>query len=103
MLLKHITFVIAACSLMVSSLTMATVSADNAPEKSRICAACHGSAGISTKPHIPNLAGQKKDYLINEIKDYRKGDREDPLMSPIAKGLSDSDIEELATYFSNLD
>ena len=107
MLSRHIIYIFAGCSLLVSSLTMGAVSADDAdkapPMKSRLCAACHGSDGISINPDIPNLAGQKKNYLVREINDYRKGDREDPMMSPIAKGLTDSDVEELAEFFSKLD
>jgi len=96
-------YLFAVSSLMVSSLTMATVAADNMPEKSGLCAGCHGANGISNNPRIPNLAGQKRDYLIREINDYRKGERIDPMMSNVAKGLSDNEIEELAEYFSHMD
>jgi len=103
MISKYMIYLFAGCSLLMSSLTMATVAADNAPEKSRLCAGCHGTNGISTNPRIPNLAGQKRDYLIREINDYRKGERVDPMMSNVAKGLSDDEIEELAEYFSHMD
>jgi cytochrome c553 len=106
----HIMYIIAGCSLLVSSLTMGAVAADDAKEKlsvpplkSRLCAGCHGADGISISPNIPNLAGQKKNYIVAEINDYRSGRREDPMMSKVAKGLTDRDVEELATYFSNLD
>lgn len=67
-----------------------------------VCFACHGENGISPSPLWPNLAGQKEMYLVNTLKSYRDGARNDVLMSPISKPLSDKDIEELAKYFSNL-
>ena len=103
MFFKHIVLVISSCSLLVSSLTMAAVAAEDTPEKSRLCAGCHGTTGISIKPEIPNLAGQKKDYMVTEIHDFREGKRKDPMMSNVARILSDEDIEELATFFSHQD
>jgi cytochrome c553 len=41
-------------------------------------------------------------YLIKALKAYRDGKREDPMMSSFASGLSDEDIENLATYYSGL-
>jgi len=71
-------------------------------EKSMLCAGCHGETGISITPTIPNLAGQKEQYLVKAIKDYRDGKRKDPMMASIAQGLKDDDIVDLAAYFSQL-
>lgn len=71
-------------------------------EKSMMCMGCHGANGISVSPEIPNLAGQKKNYLINTIKDFRAEVRKNPIMNTMAKTLSDTDIENLTTYFSGL-
>lgn len=70
--------------------------------KSGTCVACHGPDGISHNPAWPNLAGQKDQYLIRQLRAFRDGDREDPIMGPMAQGLSDADIEDLAAYYSNL-
>jgi len=70
--------------------------------KSVVCASCHGAAGVSINPLWPNLAGQQEAYLAKQIKDFRDGVRKDPLMSPLAAGLSDDDIANLAAYFSSL-
>lgn len=70
--------------------------------KSATCTACHGANGISNNPLWPNLAGQKEQYLIKQLKAFRDGQRQDPAMSPMAKGLSDADIENLAAYYSGL-
>ncbi|MDX2427610.1 MAG: cytochrome c [Xanthomonadales bacterium] len=69
--------------------------------KSALCASCHGPTGISTSPVWPNLAGQKEQYLIKQIKAFRDGIRQDPMMAPMVAALSDTDIENLAAYFSS--
>jgi cytochrome c553 len=70
--------------------------------KSATCAGCHGANGVSNNPLWPNLAGQKEAYLAKQLKAFRDGTRQDPTMSPMAKPLSDADIENLAAYYSSL-
>lgn len=70
--------------------------------KAQMCAACHGANGISVAPVYPNLAGQKEQYIIKQLKAFKDGTRKDPLMSPMATPLSDADIENVAAYFSSL-
>ena len=70
--------------------------------KAHACSACHGLQGISTNPVWPNLAGQHAAYLAIALKAYRDGRRVDPLMTPMARPLSDQDIADLAAYFSSL-
>lgn len=70
--------------------------------KAATCAGCHGANGVSANPLWPNLAGQKDAYLIKQIKAFRDGTRSDPMMTPMAKPLSDADIDNLAAYFSGL-
>lgn len=66
------------------------------------CAACHGSNGISVAPIYPNLAGQKLDYLEAQLKAFRDGSRVNPIMNPMAKNLTDTEIANLALYLSTL-
>jgi cytochrome c553 len=70
--------------------------------KSVTCAGCHGVDGVSTNPMWPSLAGQKEHYLAKLLRDFRDGNRHNPVMSPMAQGLSDQDIENLAAYYSSL-
>jgi len=69
--------------------------------KSAMCASCHGVNGISMSPLWPNLAGQKEQYLIKQIKAFRDGTRKDPMMAPMVAALSDTDIENLAAYYAS--
>lgn len=70
--------------------------------KAAVCSACHGAEGISVLPDYPNLAAQKVKYLESSIKAYRDGQRKHAVMSPMAAGLSDADIQDLAAYFAAL-
>lgn len=70
--------------------------------KAAVCAACHGINGMAVNPMWPNLAGQNEIYLLNQIKAFRDGKRQDPSMSPMAAGLSDEDAANLAAYFASL-
>jgi cytochrome c553 len=67
------------------------------------CIACHGLDGNSPLPQYPKLAGQHVEYLFQAMKAYQTGTRVDPIMSPMAEKLlgTDSDIENLAAYFSS--
>lgn len=60
------------------------------------CIACHGPGGISVVPIYPNLRGQKSQYLITQIKAYRDGKRADPIMAPMARDLTDTEIVNLS-------
>ena len=91
-------------SVTLLTLSFNSFSADIAAGKNLAarCSACHGVAGISANPQWPNLAGQKNIYLMDQIKAFRDGKRESALMAPMAQGLSDEDIENIAAYFSSL-
>ena len=67
------------------------------------CASCHGTGAISAADqplHAPILAGQYKDYLIQALHEYKKGERKAPIMNGVAASLSDQDIKDLAEYLS---
>lgn len=70
--------------------------------KSNLCMACHGPQGVSSNPLWPNLAEQKKEYLIKQLQDFINEDRKNSLMSPVAKTLSPQDLNDLAEYYSSL-
>jgi cytochrome c553 len=70
--------------------------------KAAVCAACHGTDGISLNDLWPNLAGQKEGYLKKQITAFRAGTRHDPNMQPMVANLTDADIDNLAAYFSSL-
>lgn len=70
--------------------------------KTATCAACHGANGISAIPMYPNLAGQKEQYLLKQLKDFKSGARKDPVMGPMSMPLSDADMANVAAYYASL-
>ncbi len=70
--------------------------------KAAECFDCHGPAGISKDPAVPNLAGQQEDYLTNQMINFKSGARENPFCVPMVDHLSDEDIRNVAAYFSSL-
>ncbi len=69
--------------------------------KAATCAGCHGDTGISGAPINPNLAGQKEQYLIKSINDYKSGKRDDAIMKAMVGALSDDDINNIAAYYAS--
>jgi cytochrome subunit of sulfide dehydrogenase len=63
------------------------------------CANCHGTDGKAQGAGF-NLAGLKKDYLIEQMQAFKTGKRQATIMHQIAKGYSDAQIEQLADYFA---
>lgn len=91
-----------ACAMVLISTHTVAADADAGKAKSATCASCHGADGLSTNDLWPNLKGQKNGYLVKQMKAFRDGQRTDPMMSPMAKGLTDEDIDNLAAYYSGL-
>ena len=99
---KVIVSTVASLLLVTANISMAGGDAAAGKAKSATCAGCHGAAGVSANPMWPNLAGQKDAYMVKQMKAFRDGKRSDPMMSPMAKPLSDADIDNLAAYFSSM-
>jgi cytochrome c553 len=64
------------------------------------CTACHGESGRGANPAWPKLAAQKPGYLVNVLKAFKAGLRKDPMMAGVTRGLSDTDIANLAAYYA---
>ncbi|CAA6811381.1 MAG: Cytochrome C [uncultured Thiotrichaceae bacterium] len=70
------------------------------------CNACHGND--ATSPLMlayPKLAGQNKDYLIEQVKDIRDEKRTNGqagIMKATITGITDDEISEIATWLSEL-
>ncbi|UXU88947.1 c-type cytochrome [Burkholderia sp. S-53] len=69
----------------------------------QVCSNCHGATGVSVSPMFPKLAGQRKEYLVDQLTDFKSHARADPNAKRYMWGfthLTDRQIDELATYFS---
>lgn len=64
------------------------------------CAGCHGVNGNTTSATMPSLAGQEPKYLVNAMQDYAEGKRIHEQMTAAVADLSESDLNNLATYYA---
>jgi cytochrome c553 len=96
--------VFAAVFALSGSMPQAFAAGDAAAGKaaSATCAGCHGPDGNSANPEWPKLAGQGDAYLVKQLHNFKNGDRQNVTMAPMAMGLSDQDMENLAAYFSSM-
>ena len=68
-----------------------------------VCGVCHGVDGLAKIPEAPNLAGQSETYLTEQITAFKSGERKNEMMSVVVQDLSDTDIENLAAYYSGIE
>jgi cytochrome c553 len=71
-----------------------------APIADQLCASCHGKHGDSAVPGFPKLAGQTPEYLLHEMREYKRRHRDNAMMSHLMKHLSDQDLVNLALYYA---
>lgn len=98
--MKTIQFLLVSSALALALPAHAAGNAEAGKAKSATCAACHGADGNSAVPSFPKLAGQNRDYLYHSLKDYKAGKRKNPIMAGQVQNLSDTDMLDLAMYFS---
>lgn len=70
----------------------------------RRCASCHLDTYAGTKA-VSRLAGQREDYLLKALRDYKSGVRAGggmAAMAEVAYSLSEEEIEALAHYLAHL-
>lgn len=104
MIARRFAVVLVSLTIFVGSAVFAEDLPLAVPEKSKICATCHGEEGNSTVGLLPNLAGQHEHYLIKQLTEFRKGatgSRNDPVMVGMVQNLSDEDIQALAAYYAS--
>ena len=73
------------------------------------CMACHGPAGRGNPgPPYPAVAGQFADYTARQLELFRdgmamgSGDHANTVMADVAAGLTDQEIQALASYIEGL-
>ena len=72
------------------------------------CTACHAPTGSGNAPAgFPHLGGQRSDYVIVQLVAYREGVRQTDdsygaAMRQVANGLTDREINALASYIQGL-
>ena len=64
------------------------------------CATCHGADGNANADDMPTLAGQDARYFIKAMQAYKEVTRKQQSMFEAVEGLSESDINDLATFYA---
>jgi len=64
------------------------------------CAICHGTDGRAVTKDVIPLAGLPKDHIATQMRAFRDGKRPATVMHQIAKGYSDEQIDQLASWFA---
>lgn len=67
------------------------------------CNFCHNQ-DFSGEKNAPRLAGQREDYLVKALREYKNNSRRayDTSMADVMSALSDSDMQDLAHYLARL-
>ncbi|MEM9301436.1 MAG: cytochrome c [Pseudomonadota bacterium] len=79
----------------------AVASADGEmPTNVNFCASCHGVDGRARVAGYPHIAGQDRQYMLNQLRAYRSGDRRHNAMQAIVGALDDAELEALATWYA---
>jgi cytochrome c553 len=75
-------------------------SAQSIEEKAQTCAGCHGQDGKPVDKTIPAIWGQQLGYIYIQLRDFKRGDRKNDIMQPIASSMERDDMLAIAEYFS---
>ena len=87
---------LALCALLVPATARAASLEDNIA----MCGACHGENGVPQEKTTPVIWGQAEGYLYLQLRDYKRGDRTNDQMQPVAEQLERDDMFALAKYFA---
>jgi cytochrome c553 len=101
---------LAACALGLG-LPVAAADASAAPAKidlakgqaiaTQVCAACHTADGSRGSPANPIIAGQHPAYLEKQLREFKSGQRNNPIMKGFASALSDDDMRNVAAFYAS--
>jgi len=69
--------------------------------KAASCAGCHGANGEGVGAN-PALAGKSEAQLVQAMKDYKSGKRDNAVMKGMVSPLSDGDMANLGAYYASL-
>jgi cytochrome subunit of sulfide dehydrogenase len=107
--LVRVAIVVAFADALLFFLSLAHAQAPQAPAEAArgrslvaTCAACHGTEGRSVTDEVPAIARMPRDTLAARMKEFRDGKRPATVMHQLAKGYTDSQIEQIAAYLSSV-
>lgn len=64
------------------------------------CFLCHGATGDSSSPLYPKLAGQNSEYMLKQLRNFKRGERESSDMRKVVADMEENDMQSVAFFFS---
>jgi len=65
------------------------------------CAGCHGTEG-GGYGSLPPISGMDRHMFVEAMRGFKQGDRPATVMTRIARGLTERELEQLADHFSKI-
>jgi cytochrome c553 len=87
--------------MLAAPLTATANAAEGIEAKLQVCTACHGANGEPINATTPIIWGQQEYFLVKQLHDYKTGDRENPIMAPMAQFLTQQELRPAAAYFAS--
>ena len=82
----------------------AKIAQQGTPKGVAPCMTCHGADGAGMAPTTyPRLAGLDADYMAKQLRNFRAGKRNNPIIMPLGQGdsLSDQDAWDLSAFMNS--
>ncbi len=64
------------------------------------CFLCHGATGDSSSPLYPKLAGQNSEYMLKQLRNFKRGERESSDMRKVVADMDENDMQSVTFFFS---
>jgi cytochrome c553 len=94
------TRLLAATAIVITSASVAFAASPEPPAGAAACSGCHAaSAGVDTP--VPPLVGRNAADTVAQMKAFRAGERDGTIMTRIAKGFTDPEIQAIAVWYAN--
>src|SRR6266403_4341635 len=87
-------------AILLAAPQSATAQTASPPRVLLACAPCHGFDGIGREGGIPNLAGQGREYLHNQLTAFASGQRKHPEMNFFSGHMTQEELQQVADYYS---
>jgi len=94
-------------TFMALALVQTASAAADAERGKKLADTCRGCHAVETYNniyptyHVPKIAGQNADYIVNALTLYRDGQRQHGTMTAQASSLSDQDIQDIAAFLQS--
>jgi cytochrome c553 len=90
---------VVAVAALTASVGVAPAASPEPPAGAAACTGCHpANAGVQTP--VPRLAGRKAAEIVQQMQEFRGGQREATVMGRIAKGFTDAEIQAIAAWYA---